>query len=1593
MSSKKSGSAAYATPKNENGANPALKSQKFSGSTSGKTYRSIEEEVVVPKLKFNGAERISSNYHEFADALHQAAALKFGAISRIIKINDWPLLAPPSAPAVDNVTSQLELDLLMEDYKEERKIVIRENAKIRSMASQMFAKILVHLSEESLAAVKEADDWDDIELEEDPVRLWNRVRDTHLTTTSSNIELDKLRARKLYNSLKQFKNESLASFKSRTTNALKVLTAVQEVEPSPQAQAMDFVSRLDTSKFADLQKTLENNVILGTGTYPRTLNEAYTIAQNIKVVSQGNLKAAELPNTAFVVSASSATTMKSKHKSHKKTDNSSKVNVETAAATGSEKKNKKKEPGPCRLCGDGSRHWARGPDCKFKNTSQLKNNGSNNVHRGDNSEGHMINFAFSEPSEALLTTVKAGIDYLDKYDILLDNQCTASLFHNSDLLTNIRQLPNPIPFTGLGSINIQDIGTNAWFGDVYYSNKSPANVLSFAEVSDRFDVEWNCDDQTFIVRTPTDTFKFVRKGKLYACNVREHLCYAHVITTTENEAKYTKREVEMARQAKELSQLLSYPSSKDLITLINNGSILNCPISAHDVARAVDIYGPDIGSLKGKTKRSKSQPVKVEYISKSVWASQEMHIDLMFVEGDIFLISVTKPLGLTMISSIQSKSTAAIKSALAKQIGAYTYSKFTITTILTDGEGAVQALSDYLLSIGIKVNPTGAGQHVPVIENKIRQVKERVRAILNTLPFNLPSTMMKHLVSYAVSSLNMMPCGTRVDNISPREAFTGRKIDYKRDLKVAFGDYIQANVPNVSDQDVKSLKSQTVGAIAIGSVGNLQGSIKAIDLSSMQVITRDKFTILPMPPSVIDYLNGIAEKQKRKISKDPIFRFGNEYHRYITENDVTETIDNDIEDIIDQYVDRTTVSIHDRGDINIPSIDMDVSDPPVIVSKADDLVSPIKYIDNPMHMAKVEVGNLIQNESSTIEELPDVTKANLLSDFDLDEIHNDNPIVTSPERIQVEDVYTNRLPVEITYEHMPRYNLRQRHGDWRQGPWQERERVHEYGLHITAGAAVTKFGDKALEVMKKELQQMLDKKVWKPVMIRDLSEEDRKKIIPSSIFLKEKFKPSGEFEKLKARLVAGGHRQNKLLYQELISSSDEINIYNNKLTSPTVNIQCVMMEIAKAAYENRFVCTVDITGAYLNAKMGSVRVHMRLDKRLTELLISLDPSYNDYVNSDGTLVVILDKALYGCVEAARLWYECLVGALERIGFVKNAFDKCVVNLIKDGYHCTMCIYVDDLLITCVNKDVIDYVVNYLHYTFKTITVNHGDNHSYLGMDITIVDNKAELSMKGYIDQLLQQYGINTGVNTPASNDLFVIHEDSALLDNDMRQQFHSAVAKLLYLGKRMRVDILMVVIFLTTRVQRPTLQDMHKLKRLFKYIYQTRDLTMTLGIKGPNIQVRAYADASYAIHEDKKSHSGSLITLGIGIVFADSTKQKLVAKSSTEAEFITLSDSASPVIWSRNYFIEQDYPQLPAIIYQDNTSSIYLALKGQSDSKKTKHIAVRYFFIKNYVERNELKIVYVQTSKMLADMLTKPLQGNLFNTLRAIIFGKVEENF
>ena len=172
----------------------------------------------------------------------------------------------------------------------------------------------------------------------------------------------------------------------------------------------------------------------------------------------------------------------------------------------------------------------------------------------------------------------------------------------------------------------------------------------------------------------------------------------------------------------------------------------------------------------------------------------------------------------------------------------------------------------------------------------------------------------------------------------------------------------------------------------------------------------------------------------------------------------------------------------------------------------------------------------------------------------------------------------------------------------------------------------------------------------------------------------------------------------------------------------------------------------------------------------------------------------------------------------------------------------------------------------------------------------------------------------------------------------------------------------------------PDEDDQAKLDRVLRYINSTKDLYLTLELSD-SVQVTSYIDAVYGIHNEARSVTGSIITLGKGAFHARSTKQKLVSKSSTEAELIALTDESSQVLWTRNFLVEQGYTPGPAIIYQDNMSTMTLVEKCRSTNEHTRHIDIRYFFIKDRVDTGDLKLVHLPTAEMTADILMKPLQG------------------
>jgi len=426
----------------------------------------------------------------------------------------------------------------------------------------------------------------------------------------------------------------------------------------------------------------------------------------------------------------------------------------------------------------------------------------------------------------------------------------------------------------------------------------------------------------------------------------------------------------------------------------------------------------------------------------------------------------------------------------------------------------------------------------------------------------------------------------------------------------------------------------------------------------------------------------------------------------------------------------------------------------------------------------------------------------------------------------------------------------------------------------------------------------------------------------------------------------------------------------------------VYMVASIAGLEQRKVRTIDITGAYLNASMER-EVFMRLDPKLAKILCEVGGSeYTDNLNPDGSLIVELKKALYGCVESAKLWYEDLSKCLMSLGFVKNEKDSCIFNVLVQGHQCTVSVYVDDLMCTCESDEVLEWLESKLRERYKEITSHQGDKHSYLGQTFDFSSpGKVKVTMEGYIADVLNLYEVEGFAATPATSSLFEVDAKSVALEGKDSEEFHSRVYKLLYLAKRVRPDLHTAITFLSTRIQCSTVEDWNKLIRVLKYLNATQHLGIVLEpTKG--LHVLAYVDASFAVHEDFKSHTGGVITLGRGPIYVTSKKQKLNSKSSTESELIGISDVLPQVIWTRDFLLGQGYTIDAATLFQDNKSTIILANRGSSNSERTRHVAIRYFFIKDRIASGEICVEYLPTDQMLADILTKPLQGQLFRRLR-----------
>lgn len=536
-------------------------------------------------------------------------------------------------------------------------------------------------------------------------------------------------------------------------------------------------------------------------------------------------------------------------------------------------------------------------------------------------------------------------------------------------------------------------------------------------------------------------------------------------------------------------------------------------------------------------------------------------------------------------------------------------------------------------------------------------------------------------------------------------------------------------------------------------------------------------------------------------------------------------------------------------------------------------------------------------------------------------------------------------------------------------------------------AGLNKFGEDGKKACFKELGQMMDRVCYTPILPKDLTAEEHRKVVEGIMIMNMK-----RDESIKTRLVYNGKST-----REWISNEDK--------SSPTASNEALFLTAVLDAHEECDVMTNDVPNAFIqavieaNGEKGNEKIVMKLTGVVVDLLIEMAPEvYRDFVvleNGKKVLYVHVLRNLYGMLDASLRWYSKFRKDLETLGFRFSHYDPCVAIRNVAGSQHRVRFHVDDLMSSHKLKKVNDKFHKWLNKSYGKlgdVKTTRGKVHDFLGMKFDFRERgKVRIDMVDYILKMLEESPIKLSktdtATTPASNGLMQ-KGHSQTLDKKRKKAFHTTVAQGLFVSKRGRPDIQPTVAVLCTRVQDPNESDWDKLVRLLKYLNGTQKKTLVLS--ADNLRVlKWFVDVSFGVHPDFKSHTGSVLTMGGGAIQSQSMKQKINSRSTCEAELIGTDDALAQILWTRLFLEDLGYPVEKNILYQDNQSAILLEVNGRkSVGKRSRHLSIRYFFLTDQVQQGKVSVEYCPTDKMIADYMSKPLQGAKFTAFRKAILGE-----
>lgn len=359
------------------------------------------------------------------------------------------------------------------------------------------------------------------------------------------------------------------------------------------------------------------------------------------------------------------------------------------------------------------------------------------------------------------------------------------------------------------------------------------------------------------------------------------------------------------------------------------------------------------------------------------------------------------------------------------------------------------------------------------------------------------------------------------------------------------------------------------------------------------------------------------------------------------------------------------------------------------------------------------------------------------------------------------------------------------------------------------------------------------------------------------------------------------------------------------------------------------------------------------------------------------------KSWYGLKQSARCWNEKFKSVIKRLNLVQCQGDQCIFRGTLNGHEVLVAIFVDDGLVASRSNEAQKIVLNALSESFE---IKLGDSCCFVGLQIE--RNRFEKSMfihqKIYARKVIEKFCNKNekSVTVPADphSILVPVDDDVKLVENVL---FREIVGSLMYLAIVSRPDLAFSLNVVSRFLNKHDESHWQALKRILKYLIGSIDFGILYQTCESDFCVSGFSDSDFAGDMDtRRSTSGFVFCLAGGAVTWASQRQKIVTLSTTEAEYVAAATASKEAVWLRKLMKDLGCSNgNPICLFVDNQSAIKL-VKNPEYHKRTKHIDIKYHFIRERVQEGDLIIKYVSSHDQKADIFTKPFAKDRFLFLR-----------